>query len=91
MKTLALATAFILAITATTGHAQMPDLQETPMFAAEVSAGKLPPLAKRLPEQPLIASFKAPNEAGKPGGDLRTLISRAREPACSMSSVIPGW
>jgi peptide/nickel transport system substrate-binding protein len=61
-----------------TGKAQqqLPELQETPMLAAEVNAGKLPPLARRLPENPLIVT---PREAGRHGGDLRSMISRARE------------
>lgn len=80
MKTLLrLAAIFTLTITAASVHAQVPDMQETPLFTAEVSAGKLPPVAKRLPDQPMVISFKAPNEAGRMGGDLRTLISRARE------------
>lgn len=55
---------------------QLPDLQETPMLEAEVNAGKLPPIAQRLPQQPLIVT---PRELGRPGGDLRSMISRARE------------
>jgi peptide/nickel transport system substrate-binding protein len=80
MKTLlCLAAALTLTVTAATTRAQVPDMQETPLFAAEVSAGKMPPVAKRLPDQPMVISFTAPNEAGRMGGDMRTLISRARE------------
>lgn len=78
-KLLCLAAAFTLTVTAATTRAQVPDMQETPLFTAEVSAGKLPPVAKRIPDQPMVVNFTAPNEAGRMGGDMRTLISRARE------------
>lgn len=70
--------AALAAFTATnvTAQPQLPDLQETPMLAAEVNAGKLPPVAQRLPQPPLIIT---PREPGRHGGDLRSLISRARE------------
>jgi len=57
-------------------QSQLPDLQETPMLEAEVNAGKLPPVAQRLPQQPLVVT---PRELGRHGGDLRSMISRARE------------
>lgn len=81
MKTISSLAAGLLALTLTcsVAQAQIPDLQETPMLAAEVSAGKIPPIAQRIPEQPLIVTLKAPQEAGKHGGDLRSMISRARE------------
>lgn len=78
--TLRLATILLTsALAGLPAQAQVPDLQETPMLTAEVSAGKLPPIAQRLPEKPLIVSFKEPQQAGRHGGDLRSLISRARE------------
>lgn len=80
MKTLlSFAFLFALALPAASSHAQVPDLQETPSLAADVSSGKLPAIARRLPEKPLIVSFAAPTEEGRQGGDLRTMISRARE------------
>lgn len=74
-----LAAFFAIALTCSGAQAQLPDLQETPMLEAEVGAGKLPPIAQRLPEQPLVVTMKAPREAGRHGGDLRSMISRARE------------
>lgn len=81
MPTLRPALALLVTLTAfvaTTAMAQspLPDLQETPMLSAEVNAGKLPPVAQRLPQQPLIVT---PREPGQHGGDLRSMISRARE------------
>lgn len=52
---------------------------ETPELAADVAAGKLPPIAERLPKAPLVASFEAPSRIGKHGGEIRTLIARARD------------
>lgn len=42
---------------------------EAPMFAELVKAGKLPPVEKRLPENPLVV--KPVEEIGTYGGDLR--------------------
>ncbi|WP_300299155.1 ABC transporter substrate-binding protein [Ferrovibrio sp.] len=81
MKTALRLAAFATAFVASMGiaRAQTPDLQETPALAAEVAAGKLPPVAQRLPENPLVVSTRPEQEAGQPGGDLRTLIGRARD------------
>lgn len=53
--------------------------RETPSLAAEVSAGKLPPVAQRLPATPLVVNFEGKQKAGQPGGDVRMLIGRARD------------
>lgn len=52
---------------------------EPPDLAAEVAAGRLPPVAERLPKTPLVVSFEAPSQIGKHGGEIRTLIARARD------------
>jgi peptide/nickel transport system substrate-binding protein len=52
---------------------------EPPAFADDVKAGKLPPVAKRLPETPLVAKFEAGAEAGQYGGALNMLIGRSRD------------
>src|SRR4051812_8171616 len=45
------------------------DYREAPVLAAQVAAGKLPPVAQRLPEHPLVVK---PLEAvGKYGGTWR--------------------
>ncbi|WP_374304252.1 ABC transporter substrate-binding protein [Ferrovibrio sp.] len=72
-----LAAAFVVSLGPV--RAQTPDLQETPAFAADVAAGKLPPVTARIPTVPLVVNFQSPREAGQPGGDLRTLIGRARD------------
>lgn len=51
----------------------------TPAPAADEPA-PLPPLAERLPKDPLVVDFDALGyRIGRPGGTLRTLISRAKD------------
>jgi peptide/nickel transport system substrate-binding protein len=52
---------------------------EPPLLAEEVAAGKLPPVARRLPEKPLVVKFAAGAEPGKYGGSLNMLIGRSRD------------
>ena len=49
---------------------------EPPMLKAEVTSGKLPPVQKRLPQQPLVVKVENP---GKHGGTLTTLVGRSRD------------
>ncbi|MSP68393.1 MAG: ABC transporter substrate-binding protein [Alphaproteobacteria bacterium] len=58
------------------GGAQAIEYREAPMLQAEVAKGALPPVAKRLPERPLVVT---PAERGEYGGDLNTLISGAKD------------
>jgi peptide/nickel transport system substrate-binding protein len=66
MSRLALALLFFLS----TANAAI----EPPMLEPDVAAGKLPPVAKRLPAEPLVL----PTE-GKHGGTLNTLVGRSRD------------
>ena len=52
---------------------------ETPMFAAQVKAGELPAVGARLPVEPSVASFTGKRVIGKQGGEMRTLIGRAKD------------
>ena len=52
---------------------------ETPVFADEIKAGKLPPVVKRLPDSPLVVKFSAGQEPGQHGGSLGMLIGRSRD------------
>ena len=53
---------------------------ETPMFAADVAAGKLPPVAQRLPKAPSVVAMDGEGvRPGKHGGDLRMLVGRAKD------------
>jgi peptide/nickel transport system substrate-binding protein len=53
---------------------------ETPYFADKVAKGALPPVAERLPRQPLTVDLAGRGRSvGKPGGDIVTLVPRARD------------
>ncbi len=52
---------------------------DPPLFAEEIKAGKLPPAAKRLPENPLVVKLAAGAEPGQHGGSLNMLIGRSRD------------
>jgi peptide/nickel transport system substrate-binding protein len=52
---------------------------EPPVLAEAVAAGKLPPVAKRVPETPLVVKFPAGTEPGQYGGSLNMLIGRSRD------------
>ncbi len=50
--------------------------QETPSLAQLVAGGTLPPVAERLPQVPRVINDR---EIGQHGGDLRIIMSRARD------------
>ena len=52
------------------------DPVETPMLGLEVSSGRLPPVQKRLPQQPLVVSVE---NLGRHGGTLNSLVGRSRD------------
>ncbi len=55
-------------------------LQETPMFADKVKAGTLPPVARRIPEQPFVVkTFAGDDGPGRQGGQLTMLMVRTRD------------
>lgn len=54
-------------------------LIETPMLEAAVESGQLPPVAERLPTAPSVVTLSGERQAGKHGGELRTLIGRSRD------------
>jgi peptide/nickel transport system substrate-binding protein len=53
------------------------EYRDSPVLADDVAAGKLPPVAKRLPETPQVASADIP--PGRHGGELRMLMARAQD------------
>jgi peptide/nickel transport system substrate-binding protein len=53
---------------------------DSPALAGEVAAGRLPPVAQRLPENPLVlAPDRADFKQGQHGGELRFLMARAQD------------
>ena len=81
IKTLAvLALQAALAVAAALPSTASAQLAETEMFRSEVAAGKLPPVQKRLPANPLVVRMDEPGlQVGKQGGTLNMLIGRARD------------
>ena len=60
--------------------AQAPTPRETPYLEADVKAGKLPPVAERLPKNPRIIDLPAMNrETGQPGGLWHMLMGDQRD------------
>src|SRR5579862_3829175 len=51
-------------------------LQETPFFVGAVAAGKLPPVAERVPRDPALAELET---IGRPGGELRMLMASPKD------------
>ncbi|MDH5285180.1 MAG: ABC transporter substrate-binding protein [Betaproteobacteria bacterium] len=54
--------------------------EEPPMLKEAVAAGKLPPMAQRLPEKPLVVPLgEMKRESGRYGGDMRMVMARDRD------------
>ena len=73
------ATALLLTAPYTIRTASGLTLVETPMFEDVVKAGRLPPVAERLPAAPSVVTLSGKRQAGRHGGDLRMLIGRSRD------------
>lgn len=53
---------------------------DSPMLAERVAAGDLPPVERRLPDQPAIADLDRPGFGpGRHGGSLRMLMGRSKD------------
>ena len=75
-----LAILVLLAMLAIVAPTRAFEMQETASLRADVVAGKLPPVAERAPEHPLVVDLKAAGKTmGRPGGTLRILMSRAKD------------
>lgn len=56
------------------------DLRETPFWLPEVRAGHMPPIAERVPLEPLVVDLAAKGrEPGRQGGNLRTMVTRSKD------------
>ncbi|MGO4526222.1 ABC transporter substrate-binding protein [Microvirga sp. 2MCAF35] len=71
-RTQKLALALALGLLALPAMAQ--DFKDAPFFAEQVKDKKLPPLAERLPKDPIVVK-----STGQYGGDIVTLVPRARD------------
>ncbi|ALA18791.1 MULTISPECIES: ABC transporter substrate-binding protein [unclassified Chelatococcus] len=57
-----------------------PGLKETPLFEKAVEDGRLPPVAERVPQEPLVVDLEARGRVtGQPGGAITTLAAKARD------------
>lgn len=52
------------------------EMLETPQLAGDVAAGKLPPVAQRIPREPSLAELET---IGRPGGELRMLMASPKD------------
>lgn len=60
--------------------AEPPLMLETPQFVEQVAAGDLPPVAERIPAEPLIVDLQARGRRmGDSGGLIRMFVSRAKD------------
>src|SRR5579862_5273144 len=58
----------------------LPAMQETPSLMEQVKSGALPPVDKRIPQQPLVVTrFAGSDGPGKQGGQLNMLVSATRD------------
>jgi peptide/nickel transport system substrate-binding protein len=55
------------------------ELREAPVLAEAVAAGSLPPITARVPETPRAPFASAGWTVGKQGGELNTLVGRAKD------------
>ncbi|GAB4394338.1 MAG: ABC transporter substrate-binding protein [Kiloniellaceae bacterium] len=58
---------------------QVAAFKETPDLAALVDAGKLPPVAERLPAVPRVSISGPDLSVGRHGGDIRMLVGRDKD------------
>ena len=72
--------AFAFALALLASQAANAALVETPSLAADIAAGKVPPIAERLPKTPLLTKLAREDwEPGRHGGELRMLAGRAQD------------
>src|SRR5580704_13132533 len=58
----------------------VPTMQETPTLIEQVKSGALPPVGKRIPEQPrILKRFAGGDGPGQTGAQLNTLVASARD------------
>lgn len=80
MSSLVPALALLLAMSFPAAAAAAGDLIETPALAERVASGELPPVAERVPGEPLVVDLAARNRApGVSGGTFRMFVTRAKD------------
>lgn len=61
------------------GLAEAGGYVDPPYFEDAVAGGKLPPVAERLPQVPLVMAMDHGRSAGRYGGDLNILMARSKD------------
>jgi peptide/nickel transport system substrate-binding protein len=61
------------------GHTAAQTYADSPSLAADIAAGKLPPVAERLPRAPLVHAPGGDFEPGRHGGELRLIMGRSQD------------
>ena len=81
MRPFAPAVAMLLAlVVSTVGPASGGELIETPSLAERVASGELPPIAERVPQEPLVVDLAASQRVpGQSGGIFRMFVTRAKD------------
>ena len=81
MKRLALLSFALALLAAIPAGAQtkLPPPEEVPSLSKLVKEGKLPPVAKRLPETPRVVTFEGGAQPGTYGGALRMLMASSKD------------
>ena len=81
MKRLAFLGFALALLTAIPAGAQtkLPPPEEVPSLSKLVKEGKLPPVAKRLPETPRVVTFEGGAQPGTYGGALRMLMASSKD------------
>ncbi len=69
----------LLSVGALHAPAGAANLVETPMFRDAVREGTMPPVEARVPAEPSVVKFEGDKRVGRHGGDIKTLIGRARD------------
>ncbi len=69
----------VLAAGVLPGAAAAANLIETPMFRDAVRDGTLPAVDERAPAEPSVVKFAGDLRQGRHGGEIKTLIGRARD------------
>jgi peptide/nickel transport system substrate-binding protein len=61
-------------------EAAPPNMQETPSLAGKVKSGALPPVGKRIPQQPsIVTRFPGGDGPGRSGGEINILVGGPRD------------
>ncbi|MGX9352020.1 ABC transporter substrate-binding protein [Shimia sp. W99] len=71
---------FAIAMSLSATLAGATEVQESAFWKAEVDLGNLPPVADRVPSEPLIVDLERKGRSfGQQGGTLRTMVTRAKD------------